>query len=150
MIHPIKEEVYISIYLIIYGIYIFLIYDLFYLVINKLKIKKVFSILFELLFCLLQIYITYKFSYNLASGYIPIYFILFIFVGLIIYIKFIKNSFTKQMTKILLYFFIVYKSVSNKLVHLFVSTRIIKSIKKCIIRIKHRKNKSKISLDKQI
>lgn len=148
MIHPIKEEVFISIYLIIYGIYIFLIYDLFYLVINKLKIKKVFSILFELLFCLLQIYITYKFSYNLASGYIPIYFILFIFVGLIIYIKFIKNSFIKQMTKIILLLTILYKTVASKLVHLFVSTRIIKLIKKCIIRIKQRKNKSKLSLDK--
>ena len=40
------------------------------------------------------------------------------------------------------------KTVASKLVHLFVSTRIIKTIKKCIIRIKQRKNKSKLSLDK--
>lgn len=92
MIHELKEEIYISLYLIIYGIYIISSYDIILYILNKLKINKILHIILELIYFIIQLILTYFFSYKLASGYMPIYFILFIVIGLIIYYKLLRKS----------------------------------------------------------
>ena len=95
MIHTVKEEVYISIYLIAFGIYLISTYDVLLYILDCSKIPRAFKIIIEIIYCLFQLLITYLFSYKLASGYIPIYFILFLILGFIIYIYFLKRSLIK-------------------------------------------------------
>lgn len=147
MIHPIKEEIYISLYLIVYGIYIISTYDVYYQVIEKLKLHKFIKIISEIVFCLLQIVITYYFSYSLASGYIPIYFILFILVGVLIYYYFLKKSLKITIDKIMLICLIVRRKISSKIVHLFISSRILNVIKTIFVKLKNKKKKKELSLD---
>ena len=147
MIHPIKEEIYISLYLIVYGIYIISIYDVYYQVIEKLKLHKIIKIIAEIVFCLIQIVITYYFSYSLASGYIPIYFILFILVGVLIYYYFLKKSLKKTIDKIMLICLIVRRKISSKIVHLFISSKILNVIKTIFVKLKNKKKKKELSLD---
>lgn len=85
MIHPLKEEVYIAIYLICYGIYIVFTYDIFIFLFNQIKINRLCKTIIELFFAIIQLTITYFFTFKLASGYIPIYFILFFLIGSLIY-----------------------------------------------------------------
>lgn len=101
MIHPLREEIYVAIYLIIYGIYLISTYDLFLYYSNRLIKKKIIKIVLEIIFCIIQLIVTYLFSYNLASGYIPIYFVLFIIVGVYFYIIFFKNNFKIVLSKLL-------------------------------------------------
>lgn len=115
--YTIKEELYILIYLVGFGIYLFASLDIIELLFLKIK-NKVLKIICDILFFVIQIYIIYLFSYNLMDGYIPIYFILFIYIGYLIYNKLCKVHFKKAISLILLTF--------KKIIQLF--KRIIKPL----------------------
>lgn len=83
MIHSTKEEVRILLYLIGYGIFIISTYDTLMLIVSK--INKIIKSILSIIYVLAITYFTYEFSYVLASGYIPIHFILFLIIGFLIY-----------------------------------------------------------------
>lgn len=95
MIHSLSEEIYIFVYLVCFSIYLVSTYDALIYILKNLKIKRVGCIISELIFCAIQIIITYYFSYNLADGYIPIYCILFLIGGWVLYFKFLRKPFLK-------------------------------------------------------
>jgi len=101
MIHNLKEEVYISIYLIFFGLYLASTYDATIYVLNKSKLNKITKIFIQIIFCLIQITITYFFSYKLAYGYIPIYFIIFVISGVVLYKIACKRYLNLLITKLL-------------------------------------------------
>lgn len=97
MIHPLKEEVYIAIYLIAFGIYLISTYDILLHCIKLTKLPIILKIIIEVIYCIIQLIITYFFSYNLASGYIPIYFIIFLIIGFVVYIYLLRNKLLKTL-----------------------------------------------------
>ena len=132
MIHTVKEEVYISIYLIAFGIYLISTYDVLLYILDCSKIPRAFKIIIEIIYCLIQLLITYLFSYKLASGYIPIYFILFLILGFIIYIYFLKKSLIKTIN----YYGKKVRPVLIKiLLNVLLPTSLIMTIKNIIIKI---------------
>lgn len=132
MIHTVKEEVYISIYLIAFGIYLISTYDVLLYILDCSKIPRAFKIIIEIIYCLIQLLITYVFSYKLASGYIPIYFILFLILGFIIYIYFLKKSLIKTIN----YYGKKVRPVLVKiLLNVLLPTSLIMTIKNIIIKI---------------
>ena len=94
MITKLDVELKILIYIIAYGIYYFASSDVLIYIINKIK-KKIVVIIFEVLYLIIQIYITYNFCYKLENGYIPIYFMLFIVIGFLLYFLFMREYFNK-------------------------------------------------------
>ena len=98
--YTIKEEIYIIFYLLVFGIYLFSTLDIITILTKKIT-KKSFRIIIQILFWLAQIYITFIFSYHLMDGYIPIYFILFIYLGYFIYEKLLKKCFRKTIILLL-------------------------------------------------
>lgn len=132
MIHTVKEEVYISIYLIAFGIYLISTYDVLLYILDCSKIPRAFKIIIEIIYCLIQLLITYLFSYKLASGYIPIYFILFLILGFIIYIYFLKRSLIKTIN----YYGKKVRPVLIKiLLNVLLPTSLIMTIKNIIVKI---------------
>lgn len=87
MIYTLKEEIHIIILLIIFGIYICSYSDFIYILLKYIK-NKIVKVVLEIIFWILQILITYIFVYKMQDGYVPIYFIMFILLGTIIYITF--------------------------------------------------------------
>ena len=156
MIHEIKEEIYISVYLILFGIYILSSYDVIQSIKNRIIKNKVVSIIIELIYFIGQTILTYYFSYYLASGYIPIYFILFIFIGITIYYKVLKKPFVTLITIIIDKIVKIIIFIWKYFIHLLYSKTlfkyiksIYKTIKRNVIKYKKTKNnkKEKISLD---
>lgn len=98
MIHPLKEEIYIIIYLVAYGIYLISTYDVILFCINKANWSKIIKVIIEILYCIIQLVITYFFSYKLATGYIPIYFIVFLIIGFTIYIYLLRKTLIKTLS----------------------------------------------------
>lgn len=92
--HTLKEEIIIIIYLVMYGIYLFSTLDIITILSDKFK-KNINKIIIQIIYWLLQIYITFIFSYHLVDGYVPIYFVLFIYVGYYLYEKIFKKYFQK-------------------------------------------------------
>lgn len=90
MIYTLREEIHIIILLVIYGIYISSYYDVVTLSILGIK-NKITKIIIETLLCIFQIYLSYLFIFKIQDGYIPIYFLLFILVGVLIY-YFLRNK----------------------------------------------------------
>lgn len=132
MIHTVKEEVYISIYLIAFGIYLISTYDVLLYILDCSKIPRAFKIIIEIIYCLIQLLITYLFSYKLASGYIPIYFILFLILGFIIYIYFLKKSLIETIN----YYGKKVRPVLIKiLLNVLLPTSLIMTIKNIIVKI---------------
>ena len=66
MITKLDVELKILIYIIAYGIYYFASSDVLIYIINKIK-KKIVVIIFEVLYLIIQIYITYNFCYKLGQ-----------------------------------------------------------------------------------
>lgn len=85
--YTLKEEVYIIILLIIYGIYLANYIDILNIILLKIK-NKVTKIIVEGILSFTQIYVAYIFMYKIADGYIPIYFLLFVILGIILYLIF--------------------------------------------------------------
>lgn len=90
--YTIKEEIYIILSLISFGIYLFASLDIVEIIVSKIN-NKIIKIICDIIFLFIQIYIIFIFSYNLMEGYIPIYFILFIYIGYLIYDKLCKRKF---------------------------------------------------------
>lgn len=99
--YTIQEELYILLYLVAFGIYLFSTLDIVTIICKKFK-KKAIKIIIQVIFWLLQIYISFIFSYQLMSGYVPIYFIAFIYSGYFIYEKLLKRYFRKVINSIFL------------------------------------------------
>lgn len=96
-LYPLKEEVYLMLYLIAYGIYLFATLDIIEGCTKRIQ-KKWIKVILQILYWIAQCYITYLFSYQLLNGYLPIYFILFILVGYILYRYIFKKVFIKTLT----------------------------------------------------
>lgn len=90
--YTLKEEVIVLLYLIMYGVYLFSTLDILNIVCKKIN-KKITSIFVQVIYWILQIYLTFIFSYHLMEGYVPIYFVIFIYIGYYIYTKFFKRYF---------------------------------------------------------
>lgn len=90
MIYTLIEEIQIIILLIIYGLYISLYYDIVNILIYRIR-NKIIKIIIEVILWSVQIYVTYLFTYQIQDGYIPIYFLLFVFIGVTIYLLFYKK-----------------------------------------------------------
>ena len=99
--YTIQEELYILLYLVAFGIYLFSTLDIVTIICKKFK-KKAIKIIIQVIFWLLQIYISFIFSYQLMSGYVPIYFIAFVYSGYFIYEKLLKKYFRKVINSIFL------------------------------------------------
>ena len=141
MIHTLNEELYIIIYLIVFGLYISSTYDAFVIILKEAKAKKIINILLQLFFCILQLTITYFFTYKLAAGYIPIYFILFVVAGALIYCLICRKTLAWTISK----FIKLCKklNINEKIKSLFYSQTVIKKINQGIIKIKTRPKKEK-------
>lgn len=130
MIHSLAEEIYIFIYLICFSIYLVSTYDALIYMLKKLKVKKIGCIISELIFAIMQIIVTYYFSYNLADGYIPIYCILFLIVGWILYFKFLQKPFLKVVEAIRKVFIKASPYIKKLLKNTIYSPKFINTIKK--------------------
>lgn len=91
MMYTLREEIQIIVLLIIYGIYISLYYDLVNIFVKMIK-NKIIKLLTEIILWLAQIYGSYLFTYQIQDGYIPIYFLLFILIGISLYFIFQKKT----------------------------------------------------------
>ena len=88
------EEIRIMFYLISFGIFCISSYDLIMMIVDKKsKTKNIILVIYSVML----LYVTIKFSYKLASGYVPIHFILFMVIGFLIYIT-IRKSFLQGIT----------------------------------------------------
>ena len=88
------EEIRIMFYLISFGIFCISSYDLIMMIVDKKsKTKNIILVIYSVIL----LYVTIKFSYKLASGYVPIHFILFMVIGFLIYIT-IRKSFLQGIT----------------------------------------------------
>lgn len=129
--YTLKEEFIVLIYLIMYGIYLFSSLDIITIISDKVK-KNINKIFIQVLYWLFQIYITFIFSYQLMNGYVPIYFILFIYVGYYIY----EKTFKKYFKKIIKIFFYVLKKILKFIIKivkpLIYSKQLLKFIKKVL------------------
>lgn len=92
--YTLKEEMRVLISLLMFGIYLFSFIDMIDIICEKEK-KKLNQIIIMIICWIIQLYITFVFSYNIMNGYVPIYFVLFIYIGSIIYIKLFKKYFIK-------------------------------------------------------
>lgn len=104
--YTLKEEIYVLIYYICFGIYLFSSLDIMDYIYQKIK-KKVFRVMITVVYWLLQVYVTFVFSYHLLDGYLPIYFLFFIFLGYYLYSHILK----KQLIKTISFLGIIFKKV---------------------------------------
>lgn len=92
MTYTLKEEISVIILLIVYGIYISLYYEVINILLCKIK-NKLIKVIIEIIFCTLQIYISYLFIFTIQDGYIPIYFLAFILIGILVYLVSRMNTY---------------------------------------------------------
>lgn len=138
MIKPLNVELKILVYIIIYGIYYFAVSDLLVYIIEHKKRKKFSKVLIEILYLLSQIYITYDFCYKLDGGYIPVYFLLFIIIGFLLYYLFMREYFIKCLdfaNKLII-------KIKPYFVHLFYSTTLCKIKLKNIFKKRKKRNQN--------
>ena len=133
--YTIKEELYILFYLIYFYIYLFATLDMIDLCCKNIK-KIYIKVIIQIIFWLLQIYITFIFSYHLMSGYVPIYFILFIYFGYVIYEKVAKTYFLHIMAELFIFIKKLVKLIIKYLLPLIYSATLGKFIKKSLVREK--------------
>ena len=144
MIKTLDIELKILVYIISFGIYYFAVSDLLIYIVDRNKKKKVVKLIYEIIYLISQVYITYNFCYNLDNGYIPIYFILFIIIGFILYYLFMRNYFIKCFD----FTFKICDKISPKFIHLLYSvTMFKKKIKwsKLNLKLKRKKNIDSVS-----
>ena len=140
MIKTLDIEFKILVYIIAFGIYYFAVSDILLYIVEKKKKNKIFKILFEVIYLISQVYITYNFCYRLENGYIPIYFLLFIIIGFLLYYLFMRTYFMKCLD------FInnLLEKTKPLLHHLFYSVTLFKK------KIKFKKRKQKQKRNKNI
>ncbi|MBR2138280.1 MAG: hypothetical protein IJ966_03150 [Bacilli bacterium] len=140
MIKTLDIEFKILVYIIAFGIYYFAVSDVLLYIVEKKKNKKIYKILLEVVYLISQVYITYNFCYRLENGYIPIYFLLFIIIGFLLYYLFMRTYFIKCLdfiSNLLI-------KVKPLLLHLLYSATIFKK------KIKIRKRKQKQKRNKNV
>lgn len=91
MINNIKTELKTIILLFVYGIFLMYMFDIIKIISNKFK-KKIFKIVIEVIMWICNIYVSYKYIYVIQNGAIPVYFILFLFIGAIMYFLVRKHT----------------------------------------------------------
>lgn len=131
--HTLKEEVIILIYLIMYGIYLFSSLDILNIICKKTK-KKIISIFVQVMYWIAQLCLTFIFSYNLMEGYVPIYFILFIYFGYYIYKKLFKKYYISIIENILKVLKKIFLQIIKILKPIIYSNTLIKISKKIVKR----------------
>ncbi len=146
MIRPLNVEIKIIVYIIAYGIYYFAVSDFIIYLEDHYKLKKIPKLILEFIYLIMQIFITYNFCYKLESGYIPIYFLLFIIIGFLLYYLFMREYFIKTLKIISKYLAKGFNYLKPVLKHLLYSTTIIKKIS---ILIKEKITKLKLVFKKE-
>lgn len=132
MIYDIQTQIWIIIWLTIFGIFLIATYDIFYYVLDYYQVKKITRGIAEVVFGTIQIFIAYRVSYNICDGYIPIYFFLFFVLGVIIYIKLLKKTLIKDLPMIMKAINFLGKWLIKLIVFLFYSPEVWHFIKKFI------------------
>lgn len=117
MIKPLNVELKILIYIIAFGIYYFAVSDVLIYILEKNKKRKILKVVLEIIYLVSQVYISYDFCYKLDDGYIPIYFLLFIIIGFLLYYLFMREYFHKCLDLIT----IITKKITPHIKHLFYS-----------------------------
>ena len=97
----INLEIKIIVNIIAFSILFFSTWDLYISIKSKFIKKRFLNIFFDLLFILITIYITYTYTYLLASGYIPQLFIVFLILGYLVYYLFLRKKYLLVIDKIL-------------------------------------------------
>ncbi len=102
----IKEDIRVIIVLIAYGIFLAMSIDVLKFLLHSSKRsthkeKKTWhiikNIIMQIVYGIFLIYVSYKVSYKMANGYVPIYFIVFVISGIILYYFVERNYFVKTM-----------------------------------------------------
>lgn len=138
MIYDIHTQIWIIIWLVVFGIFLIATYDIFYYVLDYYKPKKIVKAIFEVLFGIIQILIAYRVSFNICEGYIPIYFFLFFALGVFIYLKLLKKTLVKDLPMIMKGISFLTKWIGKLIVFLFYSPEVVSFIKnvfKAIIKL---------------
>ena len=145
MIYTLKEELRLIILFIIYGIYLASYIEFINIFTNKIK-KKINKIIIELLMWIIEIYIAYQFIYKAKDGYIPIYFVLFILVGLVMYL--ICRKQTLSVYKVIVYTIIkIIQKIKNEIIEV-TYPNYLKEIRTNLIKRRRYKKKKDIVANK--
>lgn len=152
MTYPLSIELRVLIGIVIFAIYYCSLFDL--VLFLERSMNKVLKIILDLLFFLIQLNITYKYTYSLSSGYIPIYFILFGLIGFLLYYLLLRDTYLFILNKLKE---LIIKYKVGKLLKSFIySNTILVFIKKrkndylVKIKSKYKKNKLETNDDKSI
>ena len=125
------EEIRIMFYLLSFGIFCISSYDLIMMVVDKnSKTRNIILVIYSIML----LYITINFSYKLASGYVPIHFILFMVIGFLIYIT-IRKSFIQGIVYMNEIYTKIKKPLKKVLLFLVYPKEIVGIITLCLKRI---------------
>ncbi|MBQ3000951.1 MAG: hypothetical protein IJD76_00570 [Bacilli bacterium] len=137
----------ITLLLIAFGIYVVATIDLIQRIypFDKIKYKRnyIYYYLIQIIYVLLQIIVTYYFTFNMAKGYVPIYFFVFVILGIVIYYMLLRKNYLIVVNKIIKVSFILIKKLLKILVCIMLPIDIIKLIIKYIKQLKTRVLKKK-------
>jgi len=137
----------ITLLLIAFGIYVVATIDLIQRIypFYKIKYKRnyICYYLIQIIYVLLQIIATYYFTFNMAKGYVPIYFFVFVILGIVIYYMLLRKNYLIVVNKIIKISFILIKKLLKILVWIMLPIDIIKLIIKYIKQLKTRVLKKK-------
>lgn len=137
----------ITLLLIAFGIYVVATIDLIQRIypFDKIKYKRnyIYYYLIQIIYVLLQIIVTYYFTFNMAKGYVPIYFFVFVILGIVIYYMLLRKNYLIVVNKIITASFILIKKLLKILVWITLPIDIIKLIIKYIKQLKTRVLKKK-------
>lgn len=137
----------ITLLLIAFGIYVVATIDLIQRIypFDKIKYKRnyIYYYLIQIIYVLLQIIVTYYFTFNMAKGYVPIYFFVFVILGIVIYYMLLRKNYLIVVNKIIKASFILIKKLLKILVWIMLPIDIIKLIIKYIKQLKTRVLKKK-------
>ena len=126
------EEIRIMFYLLSFGIFCISSYDLIMMIVDKnSKTRNIILVIYSIML----LYITINFSYKLASGYVPIHFILFMVIGFLIYIT-IRKSFIQGIVYMNEMYTKIKKPLKKVLLFLVYPKEIVGIITLCLKRIK--------------
>ena len=137
----------ITLLLVAFGIYVVATLDLIQRIypFDKIKYKRnyIYYYLIQIIYVLLQIIVTYYFTFNMAKGYVPVYFFVFVILGIVIYYMLLRKNYLIVINKIIKVSFILIKKLLKILVWIMVPIDIINLIIKYIKQLKIRVLKKK-------
>lgn len=137
----------ITLLLVAFGIYVVATLDLIQRIypFDKIKYKRnyIYYYLIQIIYVLLQIIVTYYFTFNMAKGYVPVYFFVFVILGIVIYYMLLRKNYLIVINKIIKVSFILIKKILKILVWIMLPIDIIKLIIKYIKQRKIRVLKKK-------